>query len=173
MTRPCPGPLSAPGKTWRIIANLLGSVNRRIPAFLLLLSLWTGLAAAAPSKEKQYGPCSEAEVLEILHKAFADWQGNRSEKLVLLVEDGQTFTFAGSGPNSISVSLVEIIRTLARKEVSIWQVTDIFHNHNNPRDGFSPTDRALFETLRKAGIKAGFHIFYPETRRIKTLDPAG
>jgi hypothetical protein len=169
LTSPCPGPLSAPGKTWRIIANLLGSVNRRIPAFLILLSLWTSLAAAAPSKDEQYGPYSEVEVLEILHKAYADWQGDWSEKLVLVIDDGQTFTFAGSNQNSVSISLVEIIRTLARKEVSIWQVTDIFHNHNNPRDGFSPTDQALFETLSKAGIKAGFHIFYPETRRIRTL----
>lgn len=42
-------------------------------------------------------------------------------------------------------------RTLARKEVSIRQVTDIFHNHNNPRDIF--------------------HIFYPEGRMIKAHDP--
>ncbi len=171
MTIPCPGPLSAPGKTWRIIPNLRGSVNRSIPAFLLLLSLWTGLAAAAPSREKRFGPYSEAEVQEILHKAYADWQGDRSEKLVLLIDDGQAFTFAGSNPNGLSVSLVEIIRTLARKEISIWQVTDIFHNHNNPRDGFSQTDLVLSDTLQKAGIKAGFHIFYPETRRIKSRDP--
>jgi hypothetical protein len=153
LTSPCPGPLSAPGKTRRIIANLRGSVNRSTAAFLLLVFLWTGLAAAAPSREKRFGPCSEAEVLEILHKAYADWQGDRTEKLALLIDDGQAFTSAGSNPNGPSVSLVEIIRTLARKENGIWQVGDIFHNHNNPRDGFSQTDPALFETLRKAGIK--------------------
>ncbi len=110
-------------------------------------------------------------MLEILQKTYADRRGDKSEKLVLLIDDGQIFTFAGSDPNGFSVSLAEIIRTLARKEVSICQVTDIFHNHNNPRDGFSPTDRAPYETLSKAGIKTGFHIFYPETRRIKTHNP--
>jgi len=111
-------------------------------------------------------------MVEILVKAYDDWHGDRSERLVLLTDDGQVFTFRSSSENAFSVSLVEIVRTLARKEVSIWQITDIFHNHNNPRADFSTADLALFRTLQKAGIKAGFHIFYPETRRIKTLDPA-
>jgi len=145
---------------------------RAAAASFLLLLLILGASLAGAAEAKKFGPYSKAEILEILHKAYSDWQGDRSEKLVLLIDDGQAFTFAGSDPNGLSISLIEIIRTLAHKKISIWQVTDIFHNHNNPRDGFSPTDRALFDTLRKAGINAGFHIFYPENRRIRTLEPS-
>ena len=169
MAKSCPGPLSAPGKTWRIIANRLGSVNRTIPAFLLLLILGTGLAEAG--RDRHFGPYREREAVEILVKAYADCQGDRTERLVVLAEDGQVFTFGGKTENYFSVTLNEIIRELARKELSIWQITDIFHNHNNPKDVFSVADKAAWESLRKAGIKAGFHIFYPETRRIKTFDP--
>ena len=172
LTEYCPGPLSAPGKTGGIIANRRGPVNRAVSALLLLIILGAGLAVGRPTDEKRYGPYSEAEIVDVLRKVFSDWQGDKTEKLVAIAEDGQVFPFQGTGPNAISVSLVDIIRTLAHKKISIWQVTDIFHNHNNPRDGFSATDQALFDMLRKAGIKAGFHIFYPENRRIRTLEPS-
>jgi len=111
LAKSCPGPLSAPGKTRGIIAKRFLPVNRSAALFLLILVLFAGLAGAAEAKK--FGPYSEAEVLEILNKAFADWQGDRSEKLVLVINDGQAFTFAGSDPNGLSVSLVEIIRALA------------------------------------------------------------
>lgn len=156
------------------VVPVYGYKNSYRPAVasFLVVFLILGACLAGAGEAKKFGPYTEAEVLEILRKAYVDWQGDKSEKLVLLADDGQVFTFAGSNQSSVSISLVGIIRTLARKEVSIWQVTDIFHNHNNPRDGFSATDEALFESLRKAGIKAGFHVFYPETRRIKTLERA-
>ncbi len=127
----------------------------------------------AAAEDTTFGPFTKEQMTENLAKVFIDWQGDKSEKLVLVAEDGQLFTFGGNDPNAVAVTLPVMIRTLAKKGLSIWQVTDIFHNHNDKKT-FSPTDTALRNNLRKAGIKAKFHIFYPETRRINTLDePAG
>ena len=129
-----------------------------------------------PAAEDQatFGPFNKEQMTENLVKAFADWQGDKSEKLILVAETGQLFTFTANDKNSVGVTLPVIIRRLAKEGLSIWQVTDIFHNHNERQHTFSPTDLALRDNLRKAGIKAKVHIFYPETRRINTLDdPAG
>jgi len=149
-------------------------VTARLPSTVLLLA---GLAAnlvgpwgfAHAEEPVKYGPYTEAQMTEILVGIFSDWQGDKTEKLILVTDVGGVFVFKGTGTHEISISLTEIIRTLARKETSIWQITDVFHNHNNPREGFSQSDRALAETLERVGIKAGFHIFYPENRRIKSL----
>ena len=127
-----------------------------------------------PAEDKDnFGPFNKDQMTENLSKVFADWQGDKSEKLVLVAETGQMFTFGGKDKNAVAVTLPVMIRTLAKEGLSIWQVTDIFHNHND-KTTFSPTDVTLRDNLRKAGIKAKFHIFYPETRRINTLeDPAG
>lgn len=111
---------------------------------------------------------TKPQIIKLLIKTFPDWQGDKSEKLVFVVADGQVFTFGG-GPNAVSGSLLNIIRTLARKGQHLGTVTNVFHSHKWP-DGFSPTDVALCKTLRKIGFTGEFQIFYPETRRIKTLD---
>ena len=130
-----------------------------------LLDVWP------PAEETAtFGPFSKEQMTENLAKVFSDWQGDKTEKLVLVAENGQMFEFTSGSKNDVGVTLPVIIRRLAKEGLSIWQVTDIFHNHNEKQHTFSPTDLALRDNLRKAGIKAKVHIFYPETRRINTLE---
>jgi len=130
-----------------------------------LLDVWP-----ASQDQATFGPFNKEQMTENLVKVFADWQGDKSEKLVLVAETGQMFTFTANDKNSVGVTLPVIIRRLAKEGLSIWQVTDVFHSHNEKQHTFSPTDLALRDRLRKAGIKAKVHIFYPETRRINTLE---
>ncbi len=124
----------------------------------------------AAAEGDTFGPFTKDQMTEHLTKAFSDWQGNKEEKLVLVADNGQIFEFTSGKKNEVGVTLPVIIRRLAKEGLSIWQVTDVFHNHNEKQQSFSPTDLALRDGLRKAGIKAKVHIFYPETRRINTLD---
>ncbi len=136
-----------------------------------LLDNPTGIWPAA-EEGATFGPFNKDQVTEHLAKAFSDWQGNKEEKLVLVADNGQIFTFTSGKKNEVGVTLPVIIRRLAKEGLSIWQVTDVFHSHNEKQQSFSPTDLALRDGLRKAGIKARVHIFYPETRRINTLEEA-
>lgn len=132
-----------------------------------LLDVWPAAEDTAT-----FGPFNKEQMTANLAKAFSDWQGNKEEKLVLVAENGQMFEFTSGSKNDVGITLPVIIRRLAKEGLSIWQVTDIFHNHNEKQHTFSPTDLALRDNLRKAGIKAKIHIFYPETRRINTLEEA-
>ena len=134
-----------------------------------LLDNPTGIWPAADDAAT-YGPFNKDQVTEHLTKAFGDWQGDKTERLVLVADNGQIFTFTSGSKNEVGVTMPVIIRRLAKEGLSIWQVTDIFHSHNEKQQTFSPTDLAMRDGLRKAGIKAKVHIFYPETRRINTLE---
>lgn len=145
---------------------------RPLSVVLLLASLGLclvdGWAAERPGPQAAAGFYAEPQLVELLVKTFPDWQGDKSEKLIFITEDGQVFTFGGGDPNAVSVSLLNIIRTLARQGQHLGTVTNIVHSHKWP-DGFSPIDVELCKTLRKVGFIGAFQLFYPETRRIKTL----
>lgn len=127
-----------------------------------------GWAAERPGPQAALAFYTEPQLIELLTKIFADWQGDKSEKLIFITSDGQVFIFGNGGPNAVSVSLLSIIRTLAREGQHLGTVTNIVHSHKWP-DGFSPTDVALCQTLRKVGFIGAFQLFYPGPRRIKTL----
>ena len=133
--------------------------------FGLGVSLVDGWAAEQADSPAASGFYSEPQLIELLTKIFSDWQGDKSEKLIFITEDGQAFTFGNGGPNAVSINLLDVIRTLARKGQHLGTVTNIIHSHRWP-DRFSPTDIALFKTLRKVGFAGKFQLFYPETHRI-------
>jgi hypothetical protein len=172
LAKSCPGPLPALGKTRRIIANRLGSVNRTIPAFFLLLLLGAGLAgqqqsppAAAPSPREFY---TEPELIEVLKGIFAHTLGDPSEKLVFITDDGQIIIIGNRNPKGVTTTIYDIIIALAHKGQHLGKVTNIIHNHER-NVGFNETDIAACKTLRKAGFKGKFQIYHPVSWRIKTL----
>lgn len=142
---------------------------------LLFISLNICLIAGRASEKKgsliTYGIYSESDIIKILKKAFSDWQGDKSEKLIFITADGQIFRFGNNDPNGISISLGNVVRTLARKGQHLGTVTNIFHNHKWEQ-AFTSTDTILETTLRKLGFVGEFQLFYPETCRIKTSDKA-
>ncbi len=132
--------------------------------FFLLSSLYVTSAAS-------HEDLSDAELIQILKKEYSDWEGNRTEKLIFICQDGQILQFRGDGRNKISVKLADIIRTLARNGNSLASVSVVAHNHKWP-DDFSEEDKALFRTLWQYGFRGRFLVYYPEKGRIKELmDP--
>ena len=173
MAKSCPGPLSAPGKTRGIIANRLGSVNRAILAFILLLLVGTGLAgqqppqaAAAPAPREFY---TEEELVEVLKDIFPHTYGDPSEKLVFIAEDGQIITIGNRDPKGVTTTIRDIIKALARKGQHLGTISNVIHNHEK-KIGFNETDRAACKVLRKAGFRGKFQIYHPVSWRIRTLD---
>lgn len=114
----------------------------------------------------------DKEIIQILKKEYSDWQGNRSEKLIIFCQDGQIFRFSNNNQNRVSIRLADIIRTLARNGNSLASVSVITHNHKWP-DDFSEEDRSLLITLRKYGFRGRFLVYYPERRLVKELTDPG
>jgi hypothetical protein len=114
---------------------------------------------------------TKPRLVKLLWKIYADRHADKSEKLVFITADGQTFVFGSGKPNAVSINLPNVIDTLARSGQSLAMVTNIVHNHNSrrPKPGFPPGDIAACEILRAAGFSGKFQIFYPVTGRIETL----
>jgi hypothetical protein len=125
----------------------------------LLSSLYVTSAAS-------HEDLSDGELIQILKKEYSDWEGNRTEKLIFICQDGQIFQFRGGSQNKVSIGLANIIRTLARNKNSLTSVSAIVHNHKWP-DDFSEEDKALFMTLWQHGFRGRFLVYYPEKGRIK------
>ena len=134
------------------------------------LCLVDGWAAGRPALQARAEPYTEPQLVELLAKVFVHWRGDKAEKFIFITEDGQVFTFGGDDPNAVSVSLFNIIRSLARGGQHLGTVTNVVHNHNFRLGGdFSPGDIAACKTLRKHGFTGKFQIFYPVSWRIITL----
>jgi len=146
--------------------------GRPLSLALLLIGLGVclvdGRAVDRRGPQAAAGFYAEPQLIELLTKVFADWQGDKSEKLIFITADGQVFIFRNHDPHAVSINLLDIIKTLARKGQHLGTVSNIIHSHKWP-DGFSPTDVALCKTLRKVGFTGAFQLFYPEPRRIKIL----
>jgi hypothetical protein len=115
---------------------------------------------------------TKPQLVKLLWKIYADRHADKSEKLVFITADGQTFIFGSGNPNAVSINLPAVIDTLARSGQNLASVTNIVHNHNSrrPKPGFPPGDIAACETLRAAGFGGKFQIFYPVTGRLETLE---
>jgi hypothetical protein len=122
------------------------------------------LAAAAAA--------AEGSLEGILRQAFADWTGDKAERLVLISAAGQAFVFNSGDKNQVRLSLGELLRTLSRQGVKLEEISDVIHSHNEKSASFSEDDLALFRILRSYGFRGAFRIYYPETRRILTLQSA-
>ena len=116
-----------------------------------------------------YGMYNEPTMVQKLAQEYADWQGDKREKMIFLTQDGQLIPFQGQGKNEVTVKLSDIIRGLAYKGANLGNVVGMFHNHQSQQD-FSPEDMKLLKTLQKYGFQGGFHLFYPENHRIRTYE---
>ena len=143
--------------------------SRPLSALLLLavlgLCLVDGWAAGRPDLQAGPGFYTEPQLIELLTKVFA-WPAY--EKLVFITASGQVFTFGSGEEKRVTIDLLDIIETLSRKGESLGTVTNIIHNHTRGVD-FSLPDIATCGALRKRGFTGAFQLFYPQTRRIKTL----
>jgi len=137
-------------------------MKKAIVLFLVVLAL-AGLSWAQVLKE----PYTNRQLYELLNKVFYNWLGDKSEKLVLVTADGQSFVFPGD-PAKVSVETHTIILALARKGQSFKTVTNIIHNHARGV-GFNEKDLTALQVFKKLGFVGKFQIFYPETGKIKTF----
>ena len=120
--------------------------------------LLAGAAAAA-----------ESPLAQILRAAFSDWMGDKAERLVLVASDGQSFVFSGQNGHQVGVNLGELFRTITRAGHTLATITDVVHSHGDRGSTFTDQDRELERILRSHGFAGAFRIYYPETRRILTL----
>ena len=130
-----------------------------------LLDVWPAAQDAAT-----FGPFNKKQMTQNLAKLFSDWRSDKSEKIVLVAENGKIITFTSGDKNSVRVAGSVIIQRLAQEGLTLNQVTDVFHNHHGRGQDFSPTDLALGRSLQKLGINARVHLYYPEIQRIITLE---
>jgi len=138
-----------------------------VKIFILVFMLFSIIPTSGVSHDR----IPDAKLIQILKKEYSDWEGNKTEKLIFICLDGQTFQFRGGGQNKISIKLADLIRTLARNGNSLMSVLAVVHNHKWP-DGFSEEDKAFLKTLRQYGFRGKFLIYYPEKCRIRELtDP--
>jgi hypothetical protein len=127
------------------------------------------LLAAAAAAGAEAPPAQLAAKLEA---AFSDWTGDKAERLVLIPATGQPFIFSTGDKAHVSLSLGQLLRTLSRRGTKLEEISDVVHSHNDRR-GFSQEDLALCRLLRSYGFRGAFRIYYPETRRIRTLEDPG
>ncbi|HDT13899.1 MAG TPA: hypothetical protein ENO03_06020 [Candidatus Aminicenantes bacterium] len=128
------------------------------------------LDTSSPAKDKKtYGPFNKKQMASNLAKVFSDWRSDKSEKLVLVTEDGKIITFTSGDKNLLRIAAPVIIQRLAQEGISLNQVTDVFHNHNERWADFSPADLTIGDSLQKIGINARVHLYYPEIQRIVSL----
>ena len=142
---------------------------RASSVILLLIGLVVNLAGGWPAQQEDppavSGFYTEPQLIELLTKVFA-WPAY--EKLVFITASGQVFTFGSGEEKRVTIDLLDIIETLSRKGESLGTATNIIHNHTRGVD-FSLPDIATCGALRKRGFTGAFQLFYPQTRRIKTL----
>jgi hypothetical protein len=131
---------------------------KKAPVIIILILALAGLVMASITDE---------ELLDMLPGFYHDWQGDKTERLIVIADD-QVFMFPGGDKHHIFLPFGEILRSLSRKGLRFGQVTHIIHNHAWP-EGFSSTDRALVEALSREGFTGRFMIYYPDVRRLKTM----
>jgi hypothetical protein len=126
-----------------------------------------------PDEEKKSNkiPVADIDLENIpdsLSKIYSDWQGNPSEKLLVITNDGKLLTFGSSEQHQVKASLADVIRQLAYNNKKLSDVAYMIHNHNKS-EKFSPIDKKVYKTLKGYGFSGKFQAYYPETKRLKTL----
>ena len=108
------------------------------------------------------------ELMDILGKVYSDYQGNDTEKLIVITDDGQPMIFESGEKHRVSLPFRDILTSLARRGKHLGQVTTMIHNHNRGQD-ISSDDVAVFKKLRAVGYKGSYQVYYPEKRRLKAV----
>jgi len=103
----------------------------------------------------------------LLTKTYSDFEGDRSEKMMVLTNDGKMLIFKGD-KHGVNVSLGDIVRQLAYNGKSLADVSTMIHNHYDKKV-FSPTDRAVYKKLKEIGYAGKYQVYQPQTTRLETL----
>lgn len=114
---------------------------------------------------------TEDYLLMLAKKEWADWEGDKNEKIIFICENGEVVRFKSDSRNKVAIKLPNLLKALARAGGSMGSVEAVIHAHVWPRD-FSEDDVQMYRTLVKYGFRGKFMVYYPERGILKSLkDP--
>jgi hypothetical protein len=111
-------------------------------------------------------------IMDNLSKIYSDYQGNDTEKLIVVTDDRDTIVFERGGKNRVSVPLREILIELAHRGKSLRNVVAMIHNHNRGYEK-SPEDSITYRKLWNIGFRGSYQIYDPQKRRLKPVQLIG
>jgi len=112
---------------------------------------------------------AEDHLLMLSKKEWADWEGNKFEKIIFICGNDEVVRFKSDSKNRITIKLPELLKGLARAGNSLATVEAVIHAHIWPQ-GFSEDDIQMYRTLCKYGFKGKFMVYYPERGILKSLN---
>lgn len=121
-----------------------------------------GLALAGAGKQP------DLPLGDIYARAWADWRGNDTEKMIGVLRDGTTIELGSGDKYSVGPSARDIYSKLAQIGKTIADLSYIAHNHNRG-EAPSEADSNALESLRRMRFMGEFQTYHPRSGRIDNI----